>query len=292
MSKENIITLFRDAPLYKKIAVIEPKENQEPDFDISLYFYNVAFKFFCPKESDEHTFRLSEEDVRKLPHYLNLSRAASNVVDNEHRWNFTTHISAPCQSCGFSMQFLIYFFSEIPLERRDKKLPKLIAMKIGQYPPIERLPEKEVLAYLTDEDKDNYKKALTTLSFGFGIGAYAYFRRIVENEIKRFVQDISQLEFENADKVKNALQQYEHNHQMTNLIDTITPYVPASLLVGGQNPIKLLYQQLSEGIHQYSESECMARAQSLDIILRFTIKKVNSEKYEIKKVKEALKRLN
>jgi hypothetical protein len=76
------------------------------------------------------------------------------------------------------MEFLISFFSEIPLERKDKKLPKLLAMKIGQYPPLDRLPEKEVLEYLTDEDKENYKKALTTLSFGYGIGAYAYFRRM------------------------------------------------------------------------------------------------------------------
>jgi hypothetical protein len=79
---------------------------------------------------------------------------------------------------------------------------------------------------------------------------------------------------------------------MNNLIDAITPYVPATLLIGGQNPIKLLYQQLSGGIHQFSESECMDKAQSLDMVLRFVIKKVNSEKYEIKNIKEALKRLS
>lgn len=78
---------------------------------------------------------------------------------------------------------------------------------------------------------------------------------------------------------------------MTNLIDNIYEYLPKSLKEMGDNPIKLLHQQLSGGIHEYSETECLDKAKKVDTLLRYVIKKVNSEKYELMEVRKAMKGL-
>lgn len=171
------------------------------------------------------------------------------------------------------------------------EIPDIYIKKIGQLPAVERLPEKEVLEYLNEEDKENYKKALSNLSVSFGIGAFAYFRRIIENEIKRIVKDISELDFEGSDKVKSAWIEYEQNHQMSNLIDNINPYIPKSLKEIDDNPIRLLHCQLSGGIHVYSEETCLEKAKKIDTILRYVIKKVNSEKFELNEVRKAMRSL-
>ena len=189
------------------------------------------------------------------------------------------------------MEFLLNIFSEKPVDFEYNTPPILYLRKTGQLPAFERNPEKEVLDYLNDEDKENYKKALSNLSVSYGIGAFAYFRRIIENEIKKIVKDISQLDFEDSDKVKTAWNEYEKNHQMSNLIDNINPYIPKSLKEIDDNPIRLLYEQLSGGIHEYSEDVCLEKARQVDTILRYVIKKVNSEKFELIAVKKAMKGL-
>lgn len=59
----------------------------------------------------------------------------------------------------------------------------------------------------------------------------------------------------------------------------------------GDNPLQLLYNQTSEGLHSLTEEECLNRANSIATLLDFTIKKINEEKSEILEVKNAVKHL-
>ena len=167
----------------------------------------------------------------------------------------------------------------------------MIIQKTGQWPSYEIDPDIIITNYLTEEDKSNYKKALTCLSVNYGIGAYAYFRRIIENETKRIVKDIGEMDFDGSEKIKNAYANYERDHQMSNLISSITQYLPKSLTELGDNPIKLLHDQLSGGIHSFSESVCLDKAGQINIILGYVIKKVNEEKYQVKDVRAAISKL-
>lgn len=187
------------------------------------------------------------------------------------------------------MDMLLNLFSNDPYF--DDSFINLNLRKIGQFPAFERIPESEVLNYLSDEDKENYKKALSNLSMSYGIGAFSYFRRIIENEIKNLVKDISELDYEGSEKVKSAYIVYESNRQMSNLIDIINPYLPKSLKEDGDNPIKILYQQTSGGLHEFSEAECLEKARHVDQLLRYVIKHVSSLKFEYKAAREAMKNL-
>ena len=130
--------------------------------------------------------------------------------------------------------------------------------------------------YLNQEDQVNYRKALTCLSISYGIGSFAYFRRIIEKEIKRFIKDISELEFDEAYIVKEAYENYQKDFQMSKLIDVLNRHLPTSLKELGDNPIRLLYEQLSGGIHEFSEEQCIEKSQSI-VSIRLTPSSRNSK---------------
>ena len=64
---------------------------------------------------------------------------------------------------------------------------------------------------------------------------------------------------------------------MTTLIEGIYKHLPSSLKSLGTNPLKISHAHYSEGIHSDTEEVCLNKAISLDIILKFTIKKLNEE---------------
>ena len=78
---------------------------------------------------------------------------------------------------------------------------------------------------------------------------------------------------------------------MGNLINIVNDFLPKSLKDIGDNPIRLLYSQLSGGIHDFTDEECLQKAESIDIVLTYIIKKINEDKFEISKVKDAMKNL-
>ena len=170
-------------------------------------------------------------------------------------------------------------------------MPNIYIQKVGQIPPFEIKPEKEILNYLVKEDKKNYNKALANLSISYGIGAFAYFRRIIENEIKRLIKDIIDLEETSSEELKKAYLKYQENHQISSLISALSEYLPDSFKVIGDNPVKLLHDQLSGGIHEFSDELCLEKAVNIDTLLRFTIKKINEAKVELQDVRNAVKNL-
>jgi len=43
--------------------------------------------------------------------------------------------------------------------------------------------------------------------------------------------------------------------------------IPAVLLINGHNPLTLLHDLLSDGIHELNDDECLARAREVEVIL-------------------------
>jgi hypothetical protein len=99
------------------------------------------------------------------------------------------------------------------------------------------------------------------------------------------------LQFEGVEALRIAFAAFEVNHQMNNLISAVAKHLPGSLKIRGENPVQLLYQQLSVGIHSLSEEQCLEKAESIKTLLTFVIKKVNEEKYVMNDVTQAIKNL-
>lgn len=304
MKKMKVITdkefadFLTEKPLYTKIIAVSNYEKATDTYSVPNDFVGKPFKFICPNEKNSQTFRTNMNDG-----FINIPHSITNIVEKNKLPNFfdresgflmfTIQLVGVCQSCGENIDFLIKVESDKSwFERKEGENGLSIYLrKIGQFPPYSINPDKVVDKYLTDEDSENYRKALINLSVSYGIGAFAYFRRIIENEIKRIIKDISEMDFEGVELIKQGFLKYQNDHQMSNLIDILNKHLPKSLTELDDNPIKLLYEQLSGGIHSFSEEECLEKAKTIDIILSYVIKKVNEEKYQIRNVKEAMKKL-
>jgi hypothetical protein len=153
----------------------------------------------------------------------------------------------------------------------DKKnTSTLIAIKLGEYPPFGSHLAKRLQKMLTDEDLALYRKGLRTEREGQGIGAAAYFRRVVENQWKDLVtklRDAAAKLGTPADRLKvfdDALAQNQFSTAVEMLKDAIPPKL---LILDGRNPLTLLYKPLSVQIHDLSDDECLQQAADIRTVL-------------------------
>lgn len=290
--KKEISKLLTETPLYTSVELSEfyPEDNK--------FLNRHTFNFFCKEENSTQTFMLQvlNENMHTF-HIPERSSAFGGYISGQ-LLSFTDYCQGVCTSCQkYRVDFLINLYSKNAKQvikenmQNGENKQSMFLRKLGQFPPYEIKPEKEILDYLEDEDCDFYKKALMNISHGYGVGAFAYFRRIIENEIKRIIKDISTFSKDAENKISEAILKYEKDHQMSSLIDELNKYLPETLKSIGDNPIKLLYEQLSIGLHGLSEAECLKKALLIDVILKFVIKQINAEKTELKAIREAVKSL-
>jgi len=281
----DISRFLSNAPLYKKLKT-----------DTYIYspwdFHEFGVKFYCHNENSEQTHKLElyPDATKKYFGGLSGGEPPRELLNRKtEQLYFVQHYKGQCQSCKS------HFFDVLIEVSTDKSIydneRAFTLRKLGQNPPNEIKPDKEFIDYLNNEDLENYKKALMNLSHSFGIGAYAYLRRVVENEILRLLKDLSELDFEHSDRIEELLDSHNKKHDMASLIDETFKYLPESLKTLGDNPFKLLYGELSVGIHKMNDNECLERATSLDAILKFVIKRINEEKNEVSVIKNAIKKL-
>lgn len=309
MEKHKPIAEFLEKkPLYSKLEI--DKYFYHPD-----RFYELTFRYYCPNEKSIQTFKLILEPEKGIRALESLpSERFTDLFDSyqeDKSINFIHHFSGQCQFCKkYKVNFLLNIFSDGPIpglslykrlknpsfqgnEINENNLTqsKLYIRKIGQYPPFEINPDKEVVTFFQKQDKEYYKKALICLSQSFGVGAYSYLRRITENEIIRIVESLIEIQTQGSEKINEIYEAYKSNKQMSNLVEGIYKHLPPTLKSLGQNPLKILYSHLSEGIHKDDEETCLKKAFGLDTILKFTIKKLNEEEHELKDIRNVLNSL-
>lgn len=278
-------------PLYSKVVA---SMGSPISYHGHRYFDDKAFKFLCPNEKEIQTFRTTFDPP--LPQQISSPHGAvpaiipSTFNNPSRKLNLLIHLLGICQSCGERINFFIRSSSDKSWDEGADGITVYIE-KIGQYPSYAPLLNKTLQKYLTEEDQENYKRALICKSTGYGIGAYAYLRRVIENEIKKIIKDISGLEFDGVDKVKEAFATYEKDHQMGKLIEVLDQNLPITFKDLGNNPVKLLYDQLSGGIHLFTDEVCLKKAENIDILINFVIEKINEAGNKLKGVRAAMKNL-
>jgi hypothetical protein len=300
--KATLISEFlTEYPLYRKLEV-------DDSMIMPHFWQNTTFQFFCDIEGGLRTFSVVLE-----PEEINSAYDTNKVKfqTNDKRIQYIQHISGVCQSCrNFKSHFLINYYSEGPVDlnrhletfafngisRRiqdtDKEYnPKFFLKKIGQFPAYAIKPDKEIYDFLEATDKEYYNKALVSISQGYGIAAYSYFRRIVETEVIRIVQFLIEMELPEKEQIGLAYAEYKTNHQMDKLLIRIDEFLPKELKVIHEYPIRVLYNQLSMGIHSYNEETCLHKAEIIDELLSFIIKGLNNHKNVVNKLSKKMKEL-
>jgi len=165
------------------------------------------------------------------------------------------------------------------------------AMKVGQCPPWEITPDKK-LTELLGEHQDYYKKGLVCESQGYGIGAYAYYRRIIEAIIDSLLDSIADLipESEKQQYIE-ALNKTKETIIAKEKIELVKDLLPEILRPDGTNPLNLLHSTLSEGLHAKTDEECLNIAGSIRDILVFLVNQIFQTKESSKKFTTRMRKL-
>jgi hypothetical protein len=132
-------------------------------------------------------------------------------------------------------------------------------VKVGQWPPLLIDPPPELAKALGTEDTELYKKALTNGNSAFGIGALAYFRRVIENKVNMILDLIgnaAQLANFESEELKR-LEEIKVSHHVDAKIEYASKILPPHLRAGGHNPLNKLYAVASSGLHGKTDEQCL-----------------------------------
>jgi len=142
------------------------------------------------------------------------------------------------------------------------------AIKLGEWPPFgPHIPTK--MFSLLGDDQETFHKGRRSESQGLGVGAFAYYRRVVENQKNRLIDEIikvSKTLGAQAAVIAN-LEAARKETQFKKAVEIIKEGIPDALRISGQNPLSLLHTALSDGLHEQSDEECLARAAAIRLVL-------------------------
>lgn len=146
--------------------------------------------------------------------------------------------------------------------------PEGVCYKFGEFPPFgPSIPSR--LIKLIGPDRDEFLKGRRCENQGLGIGAFTYYRRVVENQKDRILEQIVKVsEKINAPQVNiDRLREAQRETQFSRALDMAKDVMPQSLLIDGHNPVLLLHRALSRGVHELTDEECLELASSVREVL-------------------------
>ena len=121
--------------------------------------------------------------------------------------------------------------------------------KVGQEPPWNISIDKDLERAL-GSSADLFNRGKTCEGLSYGIGAYCYYRRVVEDTFDELIGQITDLVSDNERQhYLEQVAEAQREKKIAAKIKLIQPYLPSVLCVEGNNPLETLYKTLSEGIH-------------------------------------------
>jgi hypothetical protein len=187
--------------------------------------------------------------------------SAGNDISSGESKDLFCHYT--CRNCGRKKK---KFALLLAMQSQDDNLG--IAYKYGEQPPFgPPLPAR--VQRLLQSDRDLLLKGRRCENQGLGVGAFAYYRRVVEDNKGRLIDEIQRVATR-LGATQDLLQQLERARrevQFTKAIDDIKAALPPALLINGENPLTLLHHALSKGVHELSDEDCLELATSVRVIL-------------------------
>jgi len=141
-------------------------------------------------------------------------------------------------------------------------------IKIGEFPSFgQPIPSRVVT--LIGPDRELFLRGWRSENQGMGIAAYAYYRRVLENQKVRIFDNIIKV-LRKINAPKNVIEEIESakgEFHFTQAIEKIKSGLPDILLIENQNPLTLLHSALSQGLHDETDEECLTTSSIIRTIL-------------------------
>lgn len=212
---------------------------------------------------------------------------ADSIACGEYQTRFVPYM---CRDCGrWKKTFALILAPDM------KASPKVLtAMKVGEFPPFGSHLSKRLADLLSKTDLELYRKGLRTEREGHGIGAAAYFRRVVDNQWKALVKKLRDAA-EKLGTPREKLKVFDEalaQPQFSTAVDMLKDAIPAKLLIlDGRNPLTLLYKPLSVQIHELSDEQCLQQAADIRVVLNETFDNIGRVLRDDETLKAAVTRL-
>lgn len=188
--------------------------------------------------------------------------------------------------CTHCQNFERYFFIKTGSDQQGSWL-----MKVGQFPSWEA-QESPNIEKLLGQHASYYKKGLICESQGYGIGAFGYYRRIVEEIIDELLSEIADLlSGVDLEKYETALLKTKETTVTAEKIELVKDLLPAILRPDGMNPLAALHSALSQGLHAESDEECLELSENCREILIFLVNQVSASKQSAKSFTTSMRKL-
>lgn len=255
---------LEEYPLYRKFRISLPTHLKE--------LPKPAIKMRCEIEKSNQTFNMIRD-------YFN-----ANLGSNQLCKGSTREVQYNCQSCG---KFERYFMLEFGEDDGGDYV-----MKVGQSPSWDITPDK-ALEKMLGVRAQYYSRALVCESQSYGIGAFAYYRRIVEEIIDDLLSEIADIveNDEQKEKYKIALENAKKTKVTQDKISLVKDLLPDSLRPGGMNPLSVLHEVLSEGIHGQTDERCMDMSSDVRTVLEYLVNQTSITKAAKNAFTTSMKRL-
>lgn len=193
-----------------------------------------------------------------------------------------------CKNCEKFEKIYTLKFIELNEETKTRFLPGKI-MKVGEYPPFgDSIPSKVIS--LVGKERDFFLKGRRCENQSLGIGTYAYYRRIIENQKDKLIDEIIKVckKLGKQEALIAELENAKIEIQFSKAVDSIKEELPTSLYIEGQNPLKLLHNAVSRGIHNMTDEECLQYAGCIRIILFELTERINVILKDSKEIHDAI----
>lgn len=140
--------------------------------------------------------------------------------------------------------------------------------KFGELPPYGP-PISSRLISLIGPDRELFLKGRQCENIGLGIGAFVYYRRVVENQKTRILDRIIKVSerLRAPPETISTLQAAQRETQFAKALASAKNALPPSLLINGHNPLTLLHSALSVGVHDRTDEQCLELAQDIRVVL-------------------------
>lgn len=139
--------------------------------------------------------------------------------------------------------------------------------KIGEDPPAIGPTPRSLQKLLGDQWALYLNGRLSELT-GLGIGAFAYYRRVVEQVWAQVLAELIKVaELEGEPERHAELARAQQERYFTQSLSMAKDHIPRSLFIEGHNPFQALYDACGDGIHEYSDDDCIKRARMIRLVL-------------------------
>lgn len=226
----------------------------------------------------------SHESCNGIRFFRCISDGSSILNENDYDFFYLTYKCSNCQETEKTFSLAAKLKGNVTQEGD--------CYKFGELPTFGPSVSPKLIK-LIGPDRDDFLKGRRCENQGLGVGAFIYYRRVVENQKDRILGKIITVSEkigaseESIDRLRNAISETQFSKAM----DVAKSSLPESLLISGHNPLALLHSALSEGVHAMNDEECLTIAGSVRVVLGELADRLSQALKDEAEVKRALSHL-